>query len=245
MDAVATEALFAVEEGQGESAPIVFLHGFGAGAHVWADVQNAFAGELHTLAYDLPGHGRSLNATGFERSRKMAGAITEDLAGRGVGKVHLVGHSMGGAVATLIALRTPDIVASMTLLAPGGYGPEINHCLLRRYAIGYNAGRNARRARKHVRLEQRYSDTVGGCSCCKPRNGGLGWQIEPHSRPDVQAAARRSGAGHLPAQRTRRTSDAGQGALGHAGPPAADTSGASPAADVCGACFRKHRPHAD
>lgn len=97
-------------------------------------MQNAFAGDLHTLAYDLPGHGRSQNAPGFERSGKMAGAITSDIEGRGIGKVHLVGHSMGGAVATLIALRTPDLVASMTLLAPGGYGPEVNHRLLRRFA---------------------------------------------------------------------------------------------------------------
>ncbi|MEX3011948.1 alpha/beta fold hydrolase [Hoeflea sp. TYP-13] len=134
MDATSTDTLFAVEEGQGNDAPIVLLHGFGAGAHVWANVQKALAGEIRTLAYDLPGHGRSINCTGFERSGKMAGAVTEDLAGRGIGKVHLVGHSMGGAVATLIALRTPALVASMTLLAPGGYGPEINHRLLRRYA---------------------------------------------------------------------------------------------------------------
>lgn len=41
---------------------------------------------------------------------------------------------MGGAVAALLALRTPERVASLTLLAPGGFGPEINHRLLRRYA---------------------------------------------------------------------------------------------------------------
>ena len=64
----------------------------------------------------------------------MAGAVSADLARRGVSRAHFVGHSMGGAVASKIALRSPEIVASMTLLAPGGYGPEINHRLLRRYA---------------------------------------------------------------------------------------------------------------
>jgi len=48
--------------------------------------------------------------------------------------VHLVGHSMGGAVAALIALRDPGRIASLTLVAPGGFGPEINHRLLRRFA---------------------------------------------------------------------------------------------------------------
>jgi len=41
---------------------------------------------------------------------------------------------MGGAVAALIALRAPERLSSLTLLAPGGFGPEINHKLLRRYA---------------------------------------------------------------------------------------------------------------
>ncbi|TIP61672.1 MAG: alpha/beta fold hydrolase, partial [Mesorhizobium sp.] len=67
-----------------------------------------------------------------------------DLAARQLTKVHLVGHSMGGAVATLMALADPGIVASLTLLAPGGFGPEINAALLRRYAAA--SGRRQIRA---------------------------------------------------------------------------------------------------
>lgn len=133
MGAESAGKLFAIEDGRGKGAPVVFLHGFGANADVWSQVQTAVGENRPTLAYDLPGHGRSLKVR-IERTGKMAGAIADDLAARGVDQVHLVGHSMGGAVATLIALRTPDLVASMTLLAPGGYGPEINHRLLRRYA---------------------------------------------------------------------------------------------------------------
>ena len=127
------ERLFAIEDGRGDGAPVVFLHGFGGQAEVWSQLQPALAEGVPTLAYDLPGHGRSLNA-GTERTGKMAGAIAGDLKIRGIDRVHLVGHSMGGAVATLIALRTPELVASMALLSPGGYGPEINHRLLRRFA---------------------------------------------------------------------------------------------------------------
>jgi pimeloyl-ACP methyl ester carboxylesterase len=136
--AVADQALHAVQQGRGDGAPVVLLHGFGGNAQVWTAPQQALAEHHNTLAYDLPGHGRSLRAAGSDRTGKMAAAVTQDLAGRGIGQVHLVGHSMGGAVATLMALRTPQMVASMTLLSPGGFGPEINHRLLRRFAGARN-----------------------------------------------------------------------------------------------------------
>lgn len=41
---------------------------------------------------------------------------------------------MGGAIAVLIALRAPQLVRSLTLIAPGGFGPEINGPLLARFA---------------------------------------------------------------------------------------------------------------
>ncbi|WP_419906108.1 alpha/beta fold hydrolase [Hoeflea sp.] len=134
MESAAETRLNAIEDGRGGGAPLVFLHGFGLDAGVWSDMQSAFAGDGPTIAYDLPGHGSSHLGAGLEKTGKMAGAVTADLTRRGLGKVHLVGHSMGGAIATLIAMRTPGLVASMTLLAPGGYGPEINHRLLRRHA---------------------------------------------------------------------------------------------------------------
>ena len=133
-DTAAPDGLYCVEIGAAEAVPIVFLHAFGAAAFVWADLQEDFADERPSLAYDLPGHGRSLDADGIGSAGHMAGAVTADLARRGIFRAHFVGHSMGGAVASKIALRTPELVASMTLLAPGGYSPEINHRLLHRYA---------------------------------------------------------------------------------------------------------------
>ncbi|MGC3085787.1 alpha/beta fold hydrolase, partial [Enterococcus faecium] len=49
-------------------------------------------------------------------------------------RVHLVGHSMGGATAALVAVFAAEKVASLTLQAPGGFGPDINGRLLRHYA---------------------------------------------------------------------------------------------------------------
>ena len=127
--------LHAVVLGGGDRSPLIFLHGFGAGAFVWEPMQAAFADERPTLAYWLPGHGRSSDADGTGSAGHMARAITHDLRRRGIGRAHFVGHSMGGAVAAKIALGDPHLAASLTLLAPGGFGPEMNHRLLGRYAL--------------------------------------------------------------------------------------------------------------
>jgi pyruvate dehydrogenase E2 component (dihydrolipoamide acetyltransferase) len=69
-----------------------------------------------------------------------ARAVLASLAERGIGQAHWVGHSMGGAAAALAAMLEPQRAASLTLLAPGGFGREINHRLLRRYASAASEG---------------------------------------------------------------------------------------------------------
>ncbi|MEO9527564.1 alpha/beta fold hydrolase [Roseibium sp.] len=115
-------------------APIVLLHGFGGDKQTWINIQTGLASAKRSLAFDLPGHGDALGWPRIGNAGVSAKAVARSLEALGLTRVHLVGHSMGGAVAALIALRDPELVASMTLLAPGGFGPEINHRLLRRYA---------------------------------------------------------------------------------------------------------------
>jgi pyruvate dehydrogenase E2 component (dihydrolipoamide acetyltransferase) len=124
--------LFAREDGDG-AAPIVFLHGFGSCHGLWRPIADALTPERPTIAYDLPGHGASLGWPDAGPAKIAVRAISADLDARGIEKFHLVGHSFGGAVATLLASAKPQSVASLTVLAPGGYGPEINGALLRRY----------------------------------------------------------------------------------------------------------------
>jgi pimeloyl-ACP methyl ester carboxylesterase len=126
-------SLYVAERGAGPKT-VVFLHGFGGCHDVWHEVTSALAPGIRTLAYDLPGHGLSLDFPGNGSAKTAARAVLADLAARRTRRVHLVGHSMGGAVATLMALTEPEKMASLTLLAPGGFGPEINGPLLRRYA---------------------------------------------------------------------------------------------------------------
>lgn len=126
--------LYVKAAGAGGSAPVVLLHGFGASHAVWEPVQEKLATETATLAYDLPGHGGSFAHEGAGPAKVAAAAILADLDARGITTAHLVGHSMGGAIAALMAIFQPQSVASLTLLAPGGFGTQINHRLLKRYA---------------------------------------------------------------------------------------------------------------
>jgi pyruvate dehydrogenase E2 component (dihydrolipoamide acetyltransferase) len=111
----------------------VLLHGFGGSHTVWDAVRRLIDDRRRVIAFDLPGHGRSL-ALPHGSAASAGRAVLADLARRGIRRAHLVGHSMGGAAAALAALMEPDRAASLTLLAPGGFGREVNHRLLRRYA---------------------------------------------------------------------------------------------------------------
>ncbi len=128
-------ALHAVVIGDLRRAPpLVLLHGFGCGAFVWKKVMAGLGPAVPVIAYDMPGHAGSLTADGVGGAGKMAKAIRNDLDLRGVTAFHVAGHSLGGATAALLALREQKRVLSATLLAPGGFGPAINHRLLAHYA---------------------------------------------------------------------------------------------------------------
>jgi pyruvate dehydrogenase E2 component (dihydrolipoamide acetyltransferase) len=114
-----------LEMGEGAAA-VVLLHGFGAGLDTWMFVQPALATQHRTIALDLPGHGGSTKAVGAGDPDSLAGAVEAGLAALGAARLHLVGHSLGGAIAALLALRRPERTASLTLIAAAGLGREIN-----------------------------------------------------------------------------------------------------------------------
>ncbi len=125
-------------KGDGSSV-IALLHGFGDTYLAWSDIRRRLPASVKTIAYDFPGHGGSLDHPAAGQMRAAAAAIIADLKERGINQVSLVGHSMGGAAAVLTALEDPSIFVSLTLLAPGGFGSEINQRLLKHYASARTA----------------------------------------------------------------------------------------------------------
>ena len=106
-------------------APIVFIHGFCADLNAWRPLSRLMPGTQAALALDLPGHG--LSPLGEEASfETLVEAARAALIEEGAAEAHLVGHSLGGAVAAALS-RTPGVRAlSLMLIAPAGLGEETN-----------------------------------------------------------------------------------------------------------------------
>lgn len=111
---------------RGAGVPVVMLHGFGADLNTWMFTQPALADRHRTIALELPGHGGSTKDVGAGTLDALADAVEAALATLDIDRAHLIGHSMGGAVAAAVAARRPDRAATLTLIAPAGLGPEIN-----------------------------------------------------------------------------------------------------------------------
>lgn len=118
--------------------PIVFLHGFGSTKEDYVDVvhQSAFARRAF-LAYDAPGCGETscedLPAISIPFLVKTADAV---LRHAGIQRFHLVGHSMGGLTALLLAHHDPHRVLSFVNIE-GNLAPE--DCFLSRQVLTHPA----------------------------------------------------------------------------------------------------------
>ena len=110
---------------KGEATPIVLVHGFGADSAGWRPLVGRLGAQRPILALDLPGHGHSAlgGTTTFDEIVDEVEKAVED---EKIDRSHWVAHSLGGAVVARLAERRPDLVASLTLLAPAGLGLEIN-----------------------------------------------------------------------------------------------------------------------
>ncbi|MGC7102300.1 acetoin dehydrogenase dihydrolipoyllysine-residue acetyltransferase subunit [Amycolatopsis lurida] len=131
----------------GEGAEqVVLVHGYGGDKNSWLFVQEPLSENAVVHALDLPGHGESTKDVGDGSVDVLAAAVLGFLREKGIERVHLVGHSLGGAVVTAVAAKEPGRVASLTLVAPAGYGTEINAGYLR----GFAAAKSRRELKPHL-----------------------------------------------------------------------------------------------
>jgi pyruvate dehydrogenase E2 component (dihydrolipoamide acetyltransferase) len=114
--------------------PVVLVHGFGGDKNSWLFVQQPLAEERTVHAVDLPGHGASDKDVGDGSLAMLIDTVVGFLDALEIERAHLVGHSLGGAVVAGVAKAAPDRVASLTLLAPAGYGRDADAEYLRGFA---------------------------------------------------------------------------------------------------------------
>jgi pyruvate dehydrogenase E2 component (dihydrolipoamide acetyltransferase) len=115
-----------LEMGDGQRAPVVFIHGFGGDLNNWLFSQPVLAQTGPAYSIDLPGHGQSTKQVDGGTVEFLAAAVFAWFEALEIGIAHLVGHSLGGAIAIELASSRPQCVKSLTLIAPVGLGPEIN-----------------------------------------------------------------------------------------------------------------------
>src|SRR5437764_5369286 len=110
----------------GSGPPLAILHGlFGSGRN-WRSVAQQLAARHRVVTFDLRNHGASPWADGMSYG-EMVEDLRVSLRARGIGRAALLGHSMGGKVAMLMALLHPGAVDRLVVvdIAPAANPPSL------------------------------------------------------------------------------------------------------------------------
>ncbi|MCV7229693.1 alpha/beta fold hydrolase [Mycolicibacterium komossense] len=107
----------------GDQPALVFLHYWGGSKRTWQPVIDRLPATTAVLAYDQRGWGGSAGAPGPYGLAQLAADAEHVLAGLGYDRVVLVGHSMGGKVAQMVAARRPRGLVGLVLVAPAPAAP--------------------------------------------------------------------------------------------------------------------------
>ncbi len=128
----------------GDGPPVVLLHGLAGQAYEWAETATWLRARARVLAPDARGHGRSERAPGDVSRDAHVADVAWLLRRLDLGPVVLVGQSLGGLTALLVAARHPELMRGLVLAdaSPAG-GDEDEPGEVVRFAaeIGESLGR--------------------------------------------------------------------------------------------------------
>jgi pimeloyl-ACP methyl ester carboxylesterase len=114
----------------GEGTPVLLVHGIGRSLEDWTEQHELLRDRFRVYSLDLPGYGRSAPLAVPHTLPALADAVREFCDAVGiVGPAHLVGNSLGGAVAMRLAVGAPSRAASLVLVNSAGFGKEVTFAL--------------------------------------------------------------------------------------------------------------------
>ena len=113
--------------GSEDNVPVFFVHGNVSSATYWEETMLALPDGFRALAVDLRGYGDTepLPISGATGMADFAADVRSLVEALGLGKHHIVGHSMGGGVVMQYAINHASDLLSITLVdtvSPYGYG---------------------------------------------------------------------------------------------------------------------------
>ncbi len=110
--------------------PLVILHGLYGNQGNWSMHARQLASQYAVYAFDARNHGQSPRANSMTLE-DMAADVAETLDSLGISRAHVLGHSMGGKTAMLLALREPQRVRSLIVvdIAPVAYEKGVDPVL--------------------------------------------------------------------------------------------------------------------
>jgi pyruvate dehydrogenase E2 component (dihydrolipoamide acetyltransferase) len=149
---VAGRTLRYLKRGEG-GTPALLIHGFGGDLNNWLFNHEPLSGRREVYALDLPGHGESSKQVERGDVAEFAEVVAAFMDAAEIPKAHLIGHSLGGAIAASVAARHPQRIATLTLIASAGLGEEINVD----YIEGFVSARTRNELKPH--LQQLFADT--------------------------------------------------------------------------------------
>ncbi len=116
--------------GPDEADPVLMLHGIGRSLEDWSELHALLSRDHRLISLDLPGFGYTPAVSAGMGLKTLADAAVSTLDALGEDRpVHLVGNSLGGAVAMNVLARNPDRVRTLALSAPAGFGSEVTPAL--------------------------------------------------------------------------------------------------------------------
>ncbi|MGX6603442.1 alpha/beta fold hydrolase [Micromonosporaceae bacterium Da 78-11] len=118
------------ESGPATAPPVLLLHGIGRSLEDWVAQHDRLADGYRVISLDLPGFGRSRRMPEPTSLGVLADAVWATLDALGETRpVHLMGNSLGGAVAMQMLVDDPTRVSTLTLVNSAGFGREVTFAL--------------------------------------------------------------------------------------------------------------------
>jgi pimeloyl-ACP methyl ester carboxylesterase len=112
-----------LESGKGKNRHILFIHGLGSAADRWMKIPDALSSDFHSVAIDLPGFGESDKPANIEYTidqfRQFIISFLKEISIHD-GETSLIGHSLGGYIASEIAIQNQNQVKQLVLIDSSG-----------------------------------------------------------------------------------------------------------------------------